>query len=345
MLRAQIAGRTLLTAAAIALALSPPVIAQERGGPAPSESAPRPPVTGCERGDRHCPPPRTGHGGDRGGGNNGGLIFGGAAVGVGLGLLIGQHYAGHHPASPPWDSEKKLDSEGPQLDQVVHFGEFEVEGYVSGGWPCVFNIDTIPGASVVLQVVVDGVDQSRLPMIQLAPSPAEPGDAPAHGWYARYDLPQIPELSGVKRARLQLTAMKDNAPAPLITYGVGAGPEAVGSVAVTVDSFGPSPVQRNADPRSAAFQVSFHNQTLFPQLSAQVTQQKAVENGGWQRTKIDSFDLLKLRQPISAPTVQGAWPRSDHAYPAAGDYDLDVVAFLPHGPWTMGFAPTPLQVR
>ena len=334
-----------LAAAASVLAQSPPVFAQERegapGASSPSDSAPRPPKKGCERGDPRCPPPRTGHGGDRG---DGGLVIGGGTL-IGLGFQIGKHYATQHPASPPWDNVDKLDKEGPQLDQMVHVGEFEVEGYVRGGWPLVFNIDTDPGASVVLQVIVDGVDPRLLPMIQLAPAPAEAGDAAAHGWYARYDLPNLPELAGTKRARLQLTAMKDGSPVRLATYGVGAGPEAVGSVAVTVDSFGPSPVLRNGDPRSAAFLVTFHNQTLFPQLSAQVTQQRAVQNGGWQRTTLESFDLLKMRQPVSAPTVQGVWPRADHPFPAAGDYDLDVVAFLPHGPWTMGFAPTPVQVR
>jgi hypothetical protein len=336
----------LLTAAAIFLVPAPSVIAQERVGQpavsAPSESSPRPSGPDCKRRDVRCPPPHGG--GDGRGGGDAGVAVGGTAAALGLGFLI-HHLATQHPTSPGWDSVDKLDHEGPQLDQMVHLGEFEVEGYVRGGWPLVFNIDTAPGASVILQVVVDGVDQQRLPLVQLAPAPTEAGDAAAHGWYARYDLPNLPELAGTKRARLRLAALKDGAPVPLATYGVGAGPEAVGSVAVTIDSFGPSPVLRNGDPHSAAFLVSFHNQTLFPQLAAQVTQQRAVQDGGWQRTKIDSFDLLKMRQPVSAPTVQGAWPRADHPFPAAGDYDLDVVAFLPHGPWTMGFAPTPLQVR
>jgi hypothetical protein len=91
--------------------------------------------------------------------------------------------------------------------------------------------------------------------------------------------------------------------------------------------------------------VRFHNQALFPQLSAQITQQVAVTSGGYKRATADTFDLLSMRQPASSPIVKGAWPASGRKLPGPGLYDMDVVAFLPHGPWVMGFAPTSVQVQ
>jgi hypothetical protein len=296
----------------------------------------------CPDGRCSPPPPRP-HGGDRGGSDAAPILAGGAAA-ILFGL-IAAHHASQHPKSPPWDSEEKLDHDGPQLDELVHLGEFEVEGYVRGGWPLVFDIDTDPGASVVLEMAVDGVDQNLLPRYQLAPAPAEGGDTPAHGWYARVDLPELSELADIRRAKVRLSALKGGKPVPLAVYATGCGPEAVGSVAVTVDSFGPSPVSRNGDPRSATFLVRFHNQTPLPQLRAEITQQRPVPDGGFQRTPVESIDLLSLRQPLSAPTVESAWPRPGGQVPRPGAYDLDVATWRARGAWVLGFAPTPVQVQ
>lgn len=274
----------------------------------------------------------------------------GTAVAVGAGLLLGgavlttilSHKAEHPPTT--WDTEETLDRDGPRFDEMVHLGEFEVESYLRNGWPLVFDVDTEPGASVVLEVEIEGVDPKKSPRYQLVPAPPEAGDTAAHGWYARADLPPLEALAETHRVKVRLTALKDRKFVPLTVYGVGAGPEAVGSVAVTVDYFGPSPVTRGGD-HDASFLVSFHNQALFPQLAAQVTQQKTVQNGGFQRTIVDSFDLLSLRQPASAPSVKSAWPRRGGQFPGAGSYDLDVAAFISRGPWVIGFAPTPVEVK
>jgi hypothetical protein len=327
--------RRLALLAATAMLLGPAAVyAQDRPPRSSSQECP----------DGGCPPPRRPPPHEGGGSDAGPIIAGGAAAALLFGL-IAAHHASQHPKSPPWDSEEKLDRDGPQLDELVHLGEFEVEGYVRGGWPLVFDIDTDPGASVLLEMAVDGVDQNRLPRYQLAPAPAEGGDAPAHGWYARVDLPELPELADTRRAKVRLSALKGGKPVPLAVYATGCGPEAVGSVAVTVDSFGPSPVSRNGDPRSATFLVRFHNQAPLPQLRAQITQQRPVQDGGFQRTPVESIDLLSLRQPLSAPTVESVWPRPGGQVPRPGAYDLDVATWRARGAWVLGFAPTPVQVQ
>jgi hypothetical protein len=320
-----------LAAAAIVFAPATPLHAQG------SSERYQPP--GRSSSTETCRPPQCP---EHSGGNLAPLLIGAGLAG-GLALLL-HHEATAHTQSLSWDSEAVLDRDGPQLDEVVHPGEFEVEGYLRGGWPLVFNIDADPDASVILRIDVDGVDPKSVPAYRLTPLPAEEGDAAAHGWYARVDLPKLP-FAGARRAKLRLSAIKDDRFVDLAVYGVGAGPEAVGSVGVTVDYFGPSPMIRGGEHADAEFQVRFHNQVQFPQLHAQITQQVKEKDGGYRRTTADTVDLLSLRQPLTAPIVKGAWPFPGHQFPGPGLYDMDVVANLTHGPWVIGFAPTPVQVQ
>jgi hypothetical protein len=227
---------------------------------------------------------------------------------------------------------------------------------VRGGWPIVLNIDAPPDATVYLQLVVDGVDDQLLPRYTLL-SPANRSkpaatetaaagtEVAAHGRYLRVDLPQIPELDRVRRAWVTLVALKDGKPAPLSVYALGCGHEAVGSVALTVDAFGPSPLSNSQEPRAANYLIRFHNKVLFPRLAAQVFQERAVSEGGFKRKMVDSFDLLPLRQSASTPTISGSWPRPGGRFPDRGSYDMQVSTFVPHGVWVLGFSPTAVAVR
>ena len=259
-----------------------------------------------------------------------------------------------------FDDEQVLDSKGPRLPKVVQFGQFAVEGYVRGGWPLVFDVDAPTDAQVYLRVIVEGVAPGTIPDYRLTPVAAQPvkraasghtapppaiAESAAHGWYGRVDLPAIPALDGTRRAWLRIVSIRKNQVAPLAVYAVGAGPEAVGSTALTVDQFDPSPLSHKHIPNAAGFVVRFHNHQLFPQLTAQVMQQKKVTQGGYQRKLVDSFDFLSLRLPASAPVVTGTWPRAGQKYPGSGTYDLNVVTFTPHGAWIIGMAPTSVTVQ
>lgn len=257
-----------------------------------------------------------------------------------------------------FDSEKLLDSKGPQVPKVVNTGTFEVEGYVQDGWPLVFNVEAPEGGAIYLKLWIDGVDQGKLAPVlltreqpatgarpQRAAPPPRPAEVAAHGWYARVDL-HLPELMEPRRAWLQLVALQDGRLKPLKVYAVGAGPKAVGSTALTVDRFGPSPLLRKGDPRAANFLVRFHNQQQFPQLWGRIWRQVAVEQGGYRRKRIGKdMDLAGLRQPASAPTIAGLWPGGGTSMPGPGTYDMHVVLNTSHGDWVLGVSPNSVTIQ
>jgi hypothetical protein len=337
--------RLLLFGAALSTAVPGGLQASRRVPPASSSS------TNCpQSSDYPCPPPQdtpsAEHGSHRG---HSALpwVIGLVALGAGVAAAT---------SKGRFDSEDELDKNGPRLSSKILFGRFAAEGYVRGGWPLVFNIDAAPDATVYLQLVVDGVEDRLLPQHTLlssagasmpvtATAVAADAEVAAHGRYLRFNLPEIPELSKVRRAWVTLIALKDGKPAPLSVYALGCGHEAVGSVALTVDAFGPSPLSNSQEPRAANYLIRFHNKVLFPRLSAQIFQERAVSEGGFKRKMVDSFDLLPLRRSASTPTISGSWPRPGSRFPDRGSYDMQVSTFVPHGAWVLGFSPTAVAVR
>ena len=337
--------RLLLFGAALSTAVPGALQAQRRGRPASHSSMNCP-----QSSDYPCPPPQETpptEGGSHRGHSALPWVIGLAALGAGVAAAT---------SKGRFDSEDDLDKNGPRLSSKILFGRFAAEGYVRGGWPLVFNIEAAPDAAVYLQLVVDGVDERLLPQYTLL-SPTGPSmpvaeaataagaEVAAHGRYLRVDLPQIPELSKVRRAWVTLVALKDGKAAPLSVYALGCGHEAVGSVALTVDAFGPSPLSNSQEPRAANYLIRFHNKVLFPRLSAQIFQERAVSEGGFKRKMVDSFDLLPLRQSASTPIISGSWPRPGSRFPDRGSYDMQVSTFVPHGVWVLGFSPTAVTVR
>jgi hypothetical protein len=340
--------RRMLVAATIVVFLATPSAAQDtrRQAPLNTEATAPASAANCDaanlRGCRRPGAPAPAEPGTRAPKESGGSVL----VPIGIAALVGGIIAastfkkGDRGAATAWDSEELLYKEGPQLPKMALPGEFAVEGFVRGGWPLVFNVGAPSGADMFVQVVLYG-DTGKPKVYPLVPLP----ESAAHGVYARVDLPEEGWPEEPRRAWLHLTAVKDKQGVPITVYGVGAGHEAVGSVAISVDSFGPPTIRRGGIPRAADFLIRFHNQALFPRLDVQIVRQRPVRQGGYERKLFDSFDLLSLRQPASAPTVRGAWPEPQGKPPTPGTYDMSVVAFLAHGPWTIGFAPTALTVQ
>jgi hypothetical protein len=195
------------------------------------------------------------------GSNNGPAI--GAATGAGAaGVIIGEIIM-HYHISP-----KKLAHKGPQFPKEFDMSGFAIKGLVRANWPVVldFMIDS-PGS---VQIDIIAKDKHRFQ--------ATMTDAPNHRGY------QIIHLPATFDAKLQtaiyritsIPAAGANTPAPrLRLYGLGAGEKAVGSVAIEVLKFGPSPIHL---PKEQA-EYGFYSHSAFDDARADVIFTRQGNNG------------------------------------------------------------------
>lgn len=184
--------------------------------------------------------------GGGGGGWKAPVIIGGGAAAA---ILITEFM--HHKTP-----EQKLRDKGPQLESEINMSGFAVKGFVKGGWPVVLDYQLPPGGEVVLTVAAEGAvtqeyhldasDQRRQEIVSL---PQDFGEKPRAGLYSI-------------RAQSKGTAQPQ--PVYLRVYGLGAGEEAVGSVAIDELSFGPQKIRKKDD---ASF--GFHSHSEFNRTMAE----------------------------------------------------------------------------
>ena len=176
----------------------------------------------------HQPPPRGGSGPYRGddgyndhhGGDGGilGWIITGIAVGVGAAVAADQM------TGQDWANSEELDAHGPRFPVEQRIGRFQVQGYAASNWPFALDIYTEPGTRTWLEVRFKHDNQSqsvdltrpeggrRVAFIQL---PAAPGGVRV----ARYSIHSVLERPG-----------QEPLYRPMMVYGIGAGPGAVGAL-------------------------------------------------------------------------------------------------------------------
>lgn len=214
--------------------------------------------TGTGRGD--------GNGRRRGGG------------GIGIDLDLGGLF---RPRRSRPDLAKTLAENGPLFPEIRSRDAFWVQGFARGGWPVVldFKLDR-PGLAWV-EVTAEGVapfyyrlDGTRtdrqLVMLRLPP---RFGDKPAP---ALFVVRTFAEGEG------ELT------PLPLQVLGIGAGPRAVGSVAVDSVFFGPQSI-RTRQKEKATYR--FHCKSDFNKVAVEI-HRIWFENGNFQMKRIKR-DTLK----------------------------------------------------
>ncbi|MEX3940633.1 hypothetical protein AB4Y44_13985 [Paraburkholderia sp. BR10937] len=181
--------------------------------------------------------------GSQEGGNNG---RGSVNIGIPLEIILGLRTASSaSPASsatstdaPNEPTTAQLLEKGPQFPHDRTPDQFAVAGLLKGGWPFVLDFRPAPGSCTQLKVIVEG--QSSVP-VTIDPDgsqgrhliklefPAGQPERPAHyvlwsQWPATACAPGGPP----------------GKPSSIDVYGIGAGPGAVGSVAVNQLHFGPA---------------------------------------------------------------------------------------------------------
>ncbi|MFN0121245.1 MAG: hypothetical protein ACKV2V_12165 [Blastocatellia bacterium] len=182
--------------------------------------------------------------------------------GIGIGLDL-------RPATPSRpDPVKELEKKGPHFPDRYLMNSFSVQGFVKGGWPLVIDYELQTPGIVLLIVEADGADpffyrldstpgrkllggSRNNPTIRL---PATFGDRPRVG---RYSIRAFSDNTGPMQ------------PIYLRFFGLGAGPRAIGSVAIDQLRFQPGTIVHggSGQPREASY--SFRARSDFDKARAE----------------------------------------------------------------------------
>ncbi|HEY8434087.1 MAG TPA: hypothetical protein VIK68_05675, partial [Sphingomicrobium sp.] len=147
---------------------------------------------------------------------------------------IGAAIAVDHLTGRKWVTPQELDANGPRFPSQQKIGGFQVQGYASPGWPFAVDIDTEPGTATWLEVRYEGSNEPQYLDLTLPDGGRRiavvhlPGSSGALG-IARYTL----HSALLRPGRQPLYR-------PFRIYGLGAGPNAVGSLYLFVTAFGPT---------------------------------------------------------------------------------------------------------
>jgi hypothetical protein len=214
---------------------------------------------------------------------------------------------------------ERLFEDGPQFENAFSMACIPVRGFVRGGWPLVIDYQAEPGTLATLEIHVEGREPVVLPLrggsehnllkLQL---PAQLGDKLSPALFlvrGVKDQPGAPELGRIN------------------VFGLGAGPRAVGSVAIDQVDFTPGTVSLGKK-QSARF--SFYSRSDFNRVSAEVL--RVVNRDG--DLQVQLARSIPLQGGVAAGTWVGrpearTWDGTDARQQASlGQHLLQVRAWL-----------------
>jgi hypothetical protein len=185
------------------------------------------------------------------------LVVGAVAV-VAIGALLARE---RRPASqpgpnlpPPDEVADRLLKEGPQLASQFNMSAFAVRGFVRGGWPMLIDFEQRGAGTAQLRISArDLPEVFTYDLSQACPQPRR--------CLIQFRLPV--EIFGdqLRPAVIAAIATDDGGQQTLpgfVVYALGAGPRAIGSVAVDQVTFGPAAI-RVADKQSALYRFYSHS--------------------------------------------------------------------------------------
>ncbi|TDN62263.1 hypothetical protein [Paraburkholderia sp. BL10I2N1] len=212
-----------------------------------------------------------------------------------------------NPSSPqPKPSTDSLLERGPQFPVTLSIGSFTVEGFTRGGWPFVIDFLPQPDSCTWLAVStgeksyagilldMDGHAGRHVAKVNL---PDEIGPNPRPGEYIVYSERQActSTTGGGQQAARPFS--------PIAVYGIGAGPRAVGSVAINNVQFGP-PTPRFPQ-ESATF--GYNTVNFFVRASEEILRFEETGEGQW------SVGVVHATQLDALPhgPHRGSWDGKD----------------------------------
>ncbi|HEV2008825.1 MAG TPA: hypothetical protein VGQ88_08910, partial [Burkholderiales bacterium] len=233
------------------------------------------------------------------------------------------------PAAPSsrGGASDDLATTGPKLPASYRIGAYAVQGYVRGGWP--FVIDFLPerNSRTWLEVSLDG----RLRFTQLLDSDGSggrrlvdvvlPADLPAAPRPGMYVIRSIRVEDGRRR---QGRDGKDM-PADVQLYGIGAGPSAVGSVAVEEVVFEPG-LLRLVPSSQISATYSYNAKSEFNRVAVEILR-FVNRDGSVTAERVKSDEQVGVRLGRSQ---LGSWDgtKQNQAVPSVGVHRLQVRAWF-----------------
>lgn len=184
----------------------------------------------------------------------------GVAALIAIGSLLASERSGaapapSQPAPNPDELSRRLPDEGPQMAPAFNMSAFAVRGFVRGGWPVLIDFEQrSAGGSAQLRISArDLPEVFSYDLGLVCPPPRR--------CVVQFRLPV--EVFGDRLRPAVLAALATDATGrqtqPEFTvYALGAGPRAIGSVAIDQVSFGP-PTIRVADKQRALYRFYSHS--------------------------------------------------------------------------------------
>jgi hypothetical protein len=245
-------------------------------------------------------------------------------------ILIGGVVAVGALTGNKWVKPEELDRNGPRFPKAQALGRFEVQGYAAPGWPFAVDLETLPGTHTWLELRYKGSRESfRIDVPEGPPRRLRTlilrGPAGAGIGIARYTIHSASVRPG-----------EEAIDQPLLVYGIGAGPYAVGSLYLSVPSFGPREAAR---PQQVGYAILARR--TFPEARTEILQ---LPRKGNKLTLMSTQQMQMLSGPVRGNW--GAMPPGKRA--KQGAYALQVRAWRTQAQgsdWTGAIAPNYVVLR
>lgn len=182
----------------------------------------------------------------------------GAIALIAIGSLLASERSGASPSQPaanPDELTRRLLEDGPQMAPAFNMSAFAVRGFVRGGWPVLVDFEQrSPGGSAQLRISARDLPEVYTYDLGLV-------CPPPRRCVVQFRLPT--EVFGDQLRPAVFAALATDGAGwqtqpDFDVYALGAGPRAIGSVAIDQVSFGP-PTIRVADKQRALYRFYSHN--------------------------------------------------------------------------------------
>jgi hypothetical protein len=237
--------------------------------------------------------------------------------------------------------DNKLAVSGPRFPDSYNVGTFGVQGYVRGGWPIVVDFLPEPETCTWLEVSVD-----QQPVF----SSTLDADGRGGRQLVRIDVPPLvapgarPAIYVVHSARPICPANRkvpnnSRTPSPIEVYGIGAGPRAVGSVAIDELQFGPPELRRPEDRATIAYRA----QSEFNHASVEILRYEEDPPGQINVHRVTA----KIADVVSGQNKGDAWDgKNDSGARSLGVHRLQVRAWFTENDksWVGAISPSSVSV-
>lgn len=328
--------------ATLLLAAAPLCAAQSRmpdsaviAPPSDTQIAPREGARILSPGTRDGPPQPDGQSPtrpDTGGGGGGG-------GGVGIQLDLGQIFRALTQRTPPDVAE--LARGGPRLPEAYSFATLSFPAVLRGKWPAVMAYDIAPDAVVELEFAVPDAPPQRYRL------PAPPAFGPFRGRVlVTMTLPEsLGDSLKLGHVSVHVSGLGDGSAPVLRIYGLGAGPLAIGSVAIDEVVFEPPTLRLTGGERAY---YGFHSKSDFNRAGVDIARiEGKAGNARLQRVRSETVQQSVARDSWVGREPPLYWNGQDERGAGSrGSHLLYVRAWAPEpGDWVIAWSPRAVEVR